>query len=291
MTDVFISYSRSDSSFVHRLHTALADDKRDIWVDWKNIPLTANWWQEICAGIDATNTFVFVVSPTSIASPVCNMEVAYAIENNKRLVPVIFNEANETAAFETLAHTKLDDLSQSILGTRDIVTVARRNWVAIARHNWLYFQDESRFSDNYHRLLDAINTDLDYVRIHTSLLVRAREWHDKAHHFSFLLSGISLQEASVWLSASENKSPKPTQLQITFIISSQNSRTRQNRVLFIVVTITLAVMFVLSVISFMLYQEALESLAFSNATEHVLETDIANVMATNDAYATTNTSD
>ncbi len=47
MTDIFISYSRQNSPFVKRLFEALAEQKRDTWVDWEGIPLTADWWAEI----------------------------------------------------------------------------------------------------------------------------------------------------------------------------------------------------------------------------------------------------
>lgn len=42
MSDVFISYSRSDSNFVCQLHTALEKHQRDVWVDWQDIPLSSN---------------------------------------------------------------------------------------------------------------------------------------------------------------------------------------------------------------------------------------------------------
>ena len=47
MADVFISYSRKDKEFVRSLHEALARHNRDTWVDWEDIPLTADWLKEI----------------------------------------------------------------------------------------------------------------------------------------------------------------------------------------------------------------------------------------------------
>ena len=35
MADVFISYSRKDSDFVHKLDNALRQENRDVWVDWQ----------------------------------------------------------------------------------------------------------------------------------------------------------------------------------------------------------------------------------------------------------------
>ncbi|MFC1961229.1 toll/interleukin-1 receptor domain-containing protein [Chloroflexota bacterium] len=127
MADVFISYSRKDSDFVHQLYDALAKLDREIWVDWEDIPLTADWWREICTGIEAAHTFVFVISPDSIASPVCNLEIAHALQNKKRLVPVVRILTNEQSAFGVLAARKLDDNTKMTLGERDILAVARDN--------------------------------------------------------------------------------------------------------------------------------------------------------------------
>jgi hypothetical protein len=52
MADVFISYSRKDKDFVKALHAALVQQNRETWVDWEDIPLTADWWQEIQSGIE-----------------------------------------------------------------------------------------------------------------------------------------------------------------------------------------------------------------------------------------------
>jgi hypothetical protein len=51
MIDIFISYSRKDKEFVTKLYEALFQQRWDIWADWENSPLTADWWKEIEAGI------------------------------------------------------------------------------------------------------------------------------------------------------------------------------------------------------------------------------------------------
>ena len=82
MADVFISYAREDQDFVRQLHEALAQRNRETWVDWQDIPLTAQWWQEIQRGIEAADSFVFIISPDSIASEVCRDELEHAIARN-----------------------------------------------------------------------------------------------------------------------------------------------------------------------------------------------------------------
>ena len=61
MAQVFISYSRKDKDFVRQLSDALIAQKREAWVDWKDIPLTAEWQQEILSNIEAAENFVFVM--------------------------------------------------------------------------------------------------------------------------------------------------------------------------------------------------------------------------------------
>src|SRR5690348_2104855 len=77
-TDIFISYSRKDKAFVQQLAAALYAAKRAVWVDWNDILPSEDFLQSIYAGIDAADTFVFVLSPDSINSEVCFKEVLRA---------------------------------------------------------------------------------------------------------------------------------------------------------------------------------------------------------------------
>ena len=89
MSDVFISYSRKDKEFAETLHTALEKSGKDAWIDWQDIPLTSEWWKEIETGIEGADTFIFVISPDSVASKVCGEEIDHAVKHNKRLFPVV----------------------------------------------------------------------------------------------------------------------------------------------------------------------------------------------------------
>lgn len=69
MAGVFISYSRKDRDFVRKLHNALAGVDRDPWVDWHDIPPTADFLEAVYAAINGADNFVFVISPESVGSP------------------------------------------------------------------------------------------------------------------------------------------------------------------------------------------------------------------------------
>ena len=103
MTDVFISYAREDKAFVTRLFDALVAQDRDVWVDWEGIPPTAEWLAEIYSAIEAADSFVFVISPDSIVSEFCNLEIAHAVKHNKRLVPIVCRDVDAETVPKPLA--------------------------------------------------------------------------------------------------------------------------------------------------------------------------------------------
>jgi hypothetical protein len=113
MADVFISYSRKDKGFVLALHEALEERDRDTWVDWEDIPLTANWREELCFAIEGADTFAFVISPDSVVSEYCNQELDHAVENNKRLVPIWHRDVNHSSVPETLSSHQYVCFSES----------------------------------------------------------------------------------------------------------------------------------------------------------------------------------
>jgi len=96
MSDIFVSYSRKDKPFVERLVAALQERGKTVWIDWENIPLTADWMKEIEVGIEEADNFLFVISPDSATSDVAQREVRYAASHSKRFVPVLFREPEQT---------------------------------------------------------------------------------------------------------------------------------------------------------------------------------------------------
>jgi hypothetical protein len=225
LNDLFISYSRKNAEFVRRLHGALSAQQRDIWADFEDIPLTADWWREITQGIESANVFAFIITPDSLESPICNLEVAHAISLNKRIVPIMRVKTDEVAPHAALAARTLDQNTQALLAGRNINEIARTNWQTLTRLNWLFFDDDSKFDANIATLGQVIDTDLAHVRTHTQTLVRARQWAERQHDPSFLLNGTELKEAEAFLANMGTKQPLPTPLHLEFI---GYSRTREN---------------------------------------------------------------
>jgi len=249
MTDVMISYSRRDGDFVRRLYAGLKERNREVWVDWQDIPLSADWWLEIANAIEAADTFVFVVSPDSMGSPICNLEIAHARNNNKRLIPILYRRTDIEDALDRLDERELSENTLSVLEGRTIEEVARKNWNAVSRHNWLYFEDMSHFDENIERLISVLETDLAHVKEHTRLLVRAAEWDRRDHGNAFLLSGEAVREAEEWLTHGMDKEPAPTALHADYIAASRRMLERRQRRLLIGVSAALVIAVILTVVA------------------------------------------
>jgi hypothetical protein len=105
MADVFISYAREDQEFVRKLQDALEEQDRDTWIDWKDIPLTAKWKEEVFSGIERADSFAAVISPDLVASEPCQAELDHAAQNNKRIVPLWHRDvADEEVPAELSSH-------------------------------------------------------------------------------------------------------------------------------------------------------------------------------------------
>jgi len=190
---VMISYSRKDKAFVKNIYDALAIDDRNIWVDWEDIPPSNDWLDEIHKGIEQSDCFIFVLSPDSIKSEVCNWEVDHAVKNGKRIIPVVCRDVDYREVRKELASL-----------------------------NWIFFRpDGDDFNAAMKLLLKALDNDLRHARYHTKLLTRAIDWERHDFEKSLLLTGQDLQRAKHWLSASAlGKEPKPTTLHLSFITAS-----------------------------------------------------------------------
>ena len=227
-TKVFISYSRRDKEMVLKLNEAIGKHGIDTWVDWENIPLTADWWNEIRTGIENADAFAFIISPDSLTSEVCGREVQTAVDNHKRLIPILYRDPQK----DNPMHEK------------------------ISSHNWIYMRDDAEIASNVPQMLEAINTDLSFVRAHTRLLERALGWEREKKNASFVLQGDELQSAERWLEGAGSKQPAPSSLHIEFIQASRRAANQRQRAITIASLVGLGIAVVLAIVSFVFFLQA-----------------------------------
>ena len=111
-----------------------------------------NWQEKLGALIRDADTVVFVLSPASAKSDTCGWEVREAVNLGKRIIPVV--------------HRSLSDVSAP---------------PQLAALNYIFFYPEpkkpgSGFRSGVTELINALNTDLGWLRERTRLLQRALEW-------------------------------------------------------------------------------------------------------------------
>ena len=221
MAQVFISYSRRDREFVRELVAALDAEKREVWLDEKDIEVTAEWLTEIFSNIEAADNFLFVISPDSIASANTRKEIDHAAINGKRMVPIYYRAVPDA------------DIPE-----------------AIARFQRIDFTDTADFNSNFGKLINALDTDLDWKHTHTRLLTRAKEWERNGTDSSFLLRGKDLSEAEQWVVRSAEKEPKPTTRHSQYILASRQAATSVQRIIIGAVAIALVVAIGLAIYAF-----------------------------------------
>ena len=252
---VFISYSRKDKEFVKRLNDALDGAGVQAWVDWEGIELASDWMQTITTAIQSHDAFIFVISPDSISSKVCAEELELGLKLNKKLIPILYREPEKDQEL----HEKL------------------------AATNWVYLREQDNFDATIPKLIESIQTDLEWVGKHTQLLNQAIEWEGNNKNNSFLLGGAKLQDAEKWMadaSGKENRSILP--LQASYISTSREIATRNQRRLTITMSLLVVAAIVFGIFALISQQkaqqseqEARKSEATAVASEHIAATQQA----------------
>jgi WD40 repeat protein len=197
---IFISYSRKDVAFADRLDAALKVRGFEPMIDRTEIYALEDWWKRIEALIVQADTIVFVLSPDSAMSSICQKEVNFATSLNKRLAPAVFRPVDDKAVPE-----------------------------ALARLNFIFFDDEARFDESIARLAEALDTDIDWVRKHTEFGEQSRRWAQAGRPGprGLLLRPPVLDEAERWIAARPHNAPPPTSEMRNFIAQSRAAATRR----------------------------------------------------------------
>ena len=91
-SDIFISYSRNDLAEVEPFVKQIeARTGLRCWIDWNGIESGAEFEEKIVNAIDEVMVVLFFVSDHSMASPYAKMEINYAYNTQKKVVPVVLD--------------------------------------------------------------------------------------------------------------------------------------------------------------------------------------------------------
>ena len=170
--NVFISYSRKDSLIAQKIANLLKE-KVNIFKDTEDILPAEEWKKRLNNLILSSDTVIFLLSPHSVNSKVCEWEVSTASKYKKRIIPIVIKE--------TKAST-IPPLLSSL--------------------NYVFAVTKEQFQSLSEKLYKILNTDIQWIREHTRLMSIAYYWKEKGKLKELLLEGEELFKAKKWL---ENK--------------------------------------------------------------------------------------
>ncbi len=254
MSHIFISYSRKDIDFAQKIVDALAANNLDTWIDWKSIPKGEDWEQEIYRGIEEADAFLFLISADSVASQMCNKEIAHAVENGKRILPIVIRDADPK-----IIHSE------------------------ILKRNWIFCRDgQDDFNKAIEETHTTVHTDYEWLKYHTELQVKSLKWEQKKDN-SRLLRGKELREAEVRLAETGNQiDPQPTPLQRTYVLTSQRNEELQRRRITMIVGLGFLVMFGLAIIAVWQWEEAQQQTRIALARQLIAQSQFIKATGNSD---------
>jgi len=212
---IFICYSRKDEKFTGWLAESLtgrgyiadfdrsARDPRNVET---GIAADEEWWCRLKEMIAQAETVIFVVSPDSIKSPVCDGEIGFAQECSKRIVPLLFRNVNLKRAPPRLAslNIKLD------------------------------FRQRKHWTRGLDDLALVLTTDLRWHREGARLLGLALAWQRSGLQEALLLPLGSVDEADRWISTRPKGAAPLSDVLLQFVSASREQAIAARRKLQVV---------------------------------------------------------
>ncbi|MGB3202125.1 MAG: toll/interleukin-1 receptor domain-containing protein, partial [Nodosilinea sp.] len=215
--DAFVSYARADSkAFAIALKEQLkAQGLSQIWLDLDDIPSATDWQRRIDDAIERSHQFVYIISPSAMASPYCKVELERAIAYGKRIIPLLHVGGGDSAAWASYDPT-------------GCATIRLLNWI------WCRdgVDDSAQYLEKLSRTLHVCDEKTGaeqpevkaYLHQHTTLLTQALGWARRHRETRFLLVGRDRQVAETWLQTRTIEGAPlpctPTDLHCEFITES-----------------------------------------------------------------------
>ena len=194
-TQVYITYSRKDKEFAQRLVESLKRSDITVWIDYEQLVSTENWMTGIEQGIQNSEAYIFILSPDSLKSTAANQELKLATNANKRVIPIVARDV-------------------------DYKEVP----IELSSLNWIFMRSQDDFESSYSKIVEAIYTDLEWVKEHKRLQILALDWEKNGKDSSYLLRGHNYQNAMQAVTVNNRKEPYLTSIQQEFLLASQQSR-------------------------------------------------------------------
>jgi WD40 repeat protein len=184
---VFISYSRTDLLIAERLDDMIRALGLATLRDLSDIAVGEEWQPRLDALIQQASAVVFLISPSSISSPICEWEVNRTLELCKRLIPVVVRKTSLSSAPPVLARLQ---------AVSTVVDTGRTD-------------GDQRLKVAAQLIKAAVEVDVAWVREHTRIVGLAARWDSAGRPKGQLLRSSEINEAQSWI---QRRSPSAPQI-------------------------------------------------------------------------------
>lgn len=223
LQDAFISYGRADSKeFAKTLYDHFTAKGYKIWFDAEDIPLGVDYQKQIDDGIAKADNFIYIISPHSVNSPYCALEVELALKFKKRIIPILQVEEIDRQTWQQRNPGGTDADWEAYKAEGKHASFPNLH-PALSKINWIYARAEDSLESAYAGLEAIIERQRDYVRQHTQIFAQATLWDANQKQVPDLLQGDALTAAQDWLQTrfkTEQPPCLPTDLHCEYICTS-----------------------------------------------------------------------
>jgi hypothetical protein len=128
-SEIFISHSSKNASFVNRLKEVLAAHGLTSFLSKTSIRGAQEWHDEIGTALRRCDWFLLVLSPQAVTSAWVKHELIYALQKNRyrgRIVPIVYRMCDKDALSWTLSAIEWIDFPKAFdEGCRQLLSIWR----------------------------------------------------------------------------------------------------------------------------------------------------------------------
>lgn len=189
---VFISYSRKDGDRLPAFAEGLQAAGFRVLLDATGIRPAEIWRERLAQLIRQCDSVIFLISPDSVRSSVCEWELDEAERRAKRLFPVRIRE------------------------TADIDIPGR-----LLQLNHVIAYPDERLQPALADLIESLRIDISWLREHSVVEDLAQRWRDSGESPARLLRGADIDAVERWRDRRPPTAPNLTDMQKRFIAASR----------------------------------------------------------------------
>ncbi len=199
MTDGFICYEASEKDIRDKVVCSLSRYAITTWTHDCDIQKGTDYERNIEEWIENADNLIYFISPHSVVSEYCQIELTHALKYHKRIIPLLVAPTPEPDIPEVIRGLQYIDFTDNVVQTD--------------------------YDHDIDDILNILNRDKAYYAQHKVLLSRALKWELENRKPAFLLRGYNLENAQTWLRLNDKrKQHPPTPLHKELIIASEAAK-------------------------------------------------------------------